>query len=569
MLIKRSVALLVLVLLLTLVASSVVAGASINLVNSKSWEDVYSVMLYGSLNKERSFFVNSESLTSLTRVIPSSIDINLYESENPFINNVDKQLSSGGYNVIRQEEGKNLNLELDPRNGRYILVGEGNYRIALSLAPYAVQENAWVFFVNDENLDDIVERISNANLVLAVGNFKRDVLTEVEPHFTDWINNNNLFKDSQEIATRFPSLKNVVIADGTMLESEFFSTDNPVLLSGLNKILDDTFTFLQEHNVKNVVIVGNRLSVVGEQIRSRSNKKIAVFVKFGQSDASNNGKVYALSMFPTPQPVPKLVVTKAIYNPSSQEIIAYYSNEGNIELYSLSTISVKNGNEELGSASDSEARFIGVGEVLPVRYDLPLPLDELTEDTVVEFYTSYGLLPSQLDTFLTMKNKYGPPFSIPLVVKDIEDDDSSLTLVDAAYFKYLKRIGVTLTNPGANRVNYAIKIKGLIVNGLKKDLFKKGSIGPGETKSTYLPVELDKVDMMENEEFHITVLYGKDADFLIKSLKQDLPFVVKSGSLITGMVASFTGEASPVAAIIIVLVLVGIAGFFFYRSKKK
>ncbi len=571
-LLQKTLTLLIVVVIFVipvLILSSTATATSINLVNSKSWVDVYSVMLYGALNGERSFFVNSESITSLTRVIPSTVDVKLYESENPFIKNIDNQLATGGYNVIKQKEGKNLNLELDPQTGRYILVGEGNYRIALSLAPYAVQEKAWVLFVNDDNLDEVVKRISHADFVLGVGNFKRDILKSIEPHFTDRINNNNIFKDSQEIATRFPSLKNVVIADGSMLEAEFFNTKNPVLLSGLNKILDDTYNFLEEHNVKNVIIVGNRLAVVGEQIRSRSNKKIAVFVKFGQSDAANNGKIYALTMFPTPVPVPKLIVTKAIYNPSSQEVIAYFTNEGNIELYAISTITVKNKDKELGSASDKEAHFIGVGETLPVRYKIPIPVDEITKDTVVEFYTSYGLMPSQLDTFLTMKNKYGPPFSTPLIVQEIADDDSQLTLMDAAYYKYAKRVGVTLNNPSTHKVYFAIKIKNLIVNGLEKDFFKKGLLQAGQTKTFYIPVQLDDIDLEENEEFDLSILYGKDADFLLKTIKQNLPFKVKGGSLISGMVASFTGEASPVTAIIIVLVLGGIIGLVIYKLKNK
>ncbi len=38
-----------------------------------------------------------------------------------------------------------------------------------------------------------------------------------------------------------------------------------------------------------------------------------------------------------------------------------------------------------------------------------------------------------------MEDKYGPPFSVPLVIEEIEEDPSVITIQDAAYYRGLKK----------------------------------------------------------------------------------------------------------------------------------
>ena len=71
-----------------------------------------------------------------------------------------------------------------------------------------------------------------------------------------------------------------------------------------------------------------------------------------------------------------------------------------------------------------------------------------------------------------------------------------------------------------------------------------------KTKTTYIPVELDKVDIQENTEFDLTVTYGNNEDFLFKNINLKYPFKT-AGGMLTGLVAGFTGEGSPLPVIII------------------
>ncbi|MBN1646093.1 hypothetical protein JW868_03590 [Candidatus Woesearchaeota archaeon] len=560
-------------MIVPLFASSV-SAMDVHAVNSKDWKDVYSVMLASKFDKNIGMFVNSESIASITRITPSNLNIVIYENEdNPMIRNMESQLESAGYTVTDTIRSDKFNLDLDPETGKYFVIDEGNFRISVSLAPYAVNNGYWVLIVNEDNVDDVINKISTADEVIAVGNIGRNILNQIEQYITRTINNNNVFRDSQDIAKMFPDMTNIILADGSLIENEFFNAGNPVLLTGPNKILDEMYEFIRANNVRSVTIVGNQLSVVGEIIRERSNKEISAFVKFGQSDVDNTGKVYALSMFPMPQIQLAFTIIKVEYNPLAKEIITYYNNLGNSELYQLTTLSVKNGDEEIGAASDEEVVFVGAGELLPVTYPIDIPIDQIMDETIVEFFTSFGVSPTQLDAFLTSEGKYGPPFNLPLQVKEIQADTASIELVDAAYYKRLKRIGVSVQNNvdetgKGERVYYSVKLNGVIVNGLEEDFFRQDDLGSGMAKTTYIPVELDEMDMQENKEFQITIVYGTDEDFMVNQLRKTLPFRVEHGNFLTGLVTGLTGTGS-IIGLIVVVVLAVVAIFVFRIRKNK
>ncbi len=555
---KNSLSIVVIFLFLLILSSFSVSAIDISVANSEDWVDVYSVMLYSKFNEFRPLFANSESLLGLTRILSKDNSLTIFESsKSPFIKNLGNQLEASDYNVAGSITEKNFNLELDINSGNYYVISRDNPRISLSLASLAIKNNYWVLVVDDDSISSIARKLRSAENVVAVGNFRRDFLEDIEESVDKWINNNDLFKDSQELAKEFGLTKTIVLADGSFLELEFFETENPVLLSGSNKILDDTFNFLSSNNIEGVVIIGNELAVVGEQIRTKSNKEISVFVKFGQSGTdTSEGKVYALSLFELPQQTIGVTVDKVSYDPVKEELLAYYRNTGNSGVYELTTLSIKDNGVELGSASDSDIVFLGAGEYLPIKYDVSINLEEITESTRVEFYTSFGLYPSQLDNFLTMENKYGPPFSIPLTIEEIQDDGSLINITNVAYYKNLKRIGVEITNLGDVATHYNVKVRDLIVNGLEQDLFKEDKINSGETQITYIPVELDKVDLEENRVFKITLAYGTDKDLLLKTLMpEEIPFKI------------IKGISTTLIIIVVVILVIIIMIIFLLKSK--
>lgn len=558
-----------LILIIPLVSCNVL-GATISVSNSEKWTDVYSVMLDASLNDNKAAFISSKTLGPILKNELKNKEVNIYSSEDePFISTLESQVNSLGYNVNSNTESGNFNLDLDPQNGNYYVISEYNPKISVAIASLALKKNYWVLIVNEDNLNEIENRLSDANNVVAVGEFRRDFIEVIEPYITDRINNKNPFEDSIDIAERNSRENNIIMSDGTFIEEEFFSVGSPVLLSGRNKLSDSIYDFLKENNVDSVTIIGNELTVIGEQIREKSNKEISVFIKYGQGTATKEGSVYALSEFPLPSSQLAITISKSIYDPDKNILMIYFQNLGNTGLYELTSLSIKTDEDEIGTASDEEPVFLGAGETVPISYEIDLPSEEITENTIVEYYTSFGIYPTQLDNFLTMEDEYGPPFRTKLIIESIEDDTSSVDIVDAAYYEGLNRVGVTLMNNGTSEVYYSVKIEDIIISGLEENLFKEDSIKAGEEKTTYISAQLDEIDIQENEKFNIDLRYGIDPDSKFNSLNKELPFKVEKGSFLTGFAIGSSGSGSLMLVVIVIAIVIAGAGYFIYIKKKK
>ena len=548
-----------------------VIAENVHLINSEDWVDVYSGMLKAGLQGERGFFINSETVTSLTGAISKDDIIHLYQSkDNPYIPNLGSQLESLGYHVVQKAVLSNLNQDLNPKTGNYYLVSLDNPRITSSLAPLAVKENAWVFIVDVENVDSVVDQLKNAKKVVTVGKFPRDVLTKIKPYVTEQILTDDLYADSRVLADKFANTENYVLTDGAFIEAEFFSTKNPVLLSGPNKILTQTYNYLESKNAKAVILVGNELSVVGEQIRTKSNQEISVFVKFGQGDTTNSGTVYALTTFPLPSQRYGLQVQQAIYDPVREELIVTFKNTGNVGVYELTNLQVLNDGDDLGTTAANKIIYLSAGELLPVKFSINLELGKLTGATV-DFYTSFGLSLNELDHYMTSEGKYMPPMTMPLTVKEIDNDDSILYVEDVAYYKNMNRVAITVTNPGEQKVYLTAKVHDLIINGLEKTLSTNNYVKAGETKKVYLPAKLDSVDLEDNEFFDVVLNYGKAEDFQFKAVSVRQPFKVVSGGRITGFVTGLGDGSSGswIALIVIALLLLVVARLLTYKKSKE
>ncbi len=547
-----------------------VAADPLSVVDSRDWVDIYSVLLRSNLDTEQSIFVNSGAISGVTRQIPSDAEVTLYTGATQYIPSINTQLEAAGVNLEEEVSSDSLNIDL-AREDRFLLVARDNFRTALSIASFAKENNMWVFIVDEVSVDAISASLGDAQEVIAVGEFRRDLWTEIESFVTERVNEGNIFADNINIANRLSNKNNVVLADGLVLEAEFFTTSNPVLLSGKNRLPEETFSFLADNNVRSVILVGNELSVVGEQIRERSDRSISVFIKFGQSAVGRDQGIYSLTVFPMPQLTITLDVQQVLYDPASEELVVYFENTGNSALYMLSTISVKTGlsERELGSVSDEEAIFLGAGEVLPVSYSVGIPGSEFDNSTFAEFFTSYGSAPNSLDTFLTMEDLYSPPFRMSVEVSDFGESLEALEIVDAAYFTGMNRVGVTLNNPNEDTVHVRVQVNDMIVNGLEESIFRNGVLTGLSEDIIYLPLELDKIDLEENNLFDIEVSYGSNEDLLIKKVSTTLPFRTEGGviNLLTGMVVGVTQSTGAMALILLLLVLV--AAYVYAKKRSK
>jgi len=97
---------------------------AIDVANSKEWQDVYSVLMKTTQEKNQGTFIKSESFTEITKIVGSGVPITLYESsDDPFISGLEGQLSAGGFTVPETIKSDDFALDLDPQTGKYIVIG--------------------------------------------------------------------------------------------------------------------------------------------------------------------------------------------------------------------------------------------------------------------------------------------------------------------------------------------------------------------------------------------------------------------------------------------------------------
>ena len=555
----------ILLLPLILLLFPALVEAKIVVINSKNWEDVYSGILYANFNSYHAYFTNSPNPTGLLNILPKDKVI-LIQTPNPYIPNLQTILENKGYEV-EVKQVKDANLELIPQVKNFILVEKDLPTYALLAASLSKVKNAWVLLVDPTNLNTILPKLKDGKEVVLVGYFKREIYSKLKPYATQELISTNKFELSKEIAQEFLNLKKVnqaLITDGKSLEEEVLRGNSPILLVGTNYLPKGLVDFLLENNFKSVVVIGSHLTYIGEQIRQKSNKQIAVFVKFGQ--ALPGTPVYSLSFFPLPLQTYNLTILKVYYSPLSKTLFITYKNLGEVGTFVLTTFRILDGEEEIASGGDVEAFFLGKGEVLSRSYEVEIPAERLTKNLTVELFTSYGESPENLDLYLTQSGRFGPPLTLKLEIENVEDR-SNLTLKKVTYYKGYKRIGIKVENLGEVKAYFVAKLIDLKVKGIKQSFASEVSVVlPKSEREVFIPVELDKIDLLENEIVKVEIDYGEREDLLIKSETKEMKLAIEEGFPLTGL---FLQPVSWIGIIIALVVIIVLFKFFFRMKRKK
>jgi len=546
--------------------------AKIVVVNSENWEDVYSGMLYAKLNNMEGYFLNSPNPEGILRILPKGHEILLIQSDKPFVSTLESILRSKGYEVTTKHV-TDATIDLAPDTDTFYIVEKDRAVAALIAAPLAKMENAWVLIVDSENLPKITSMLGGKNVVL-VGYFKRNIKSELDKYKTDEIIEPSKFKLSLKVADRFLKkhpTSQVIVTDGRNIEEEIFRGHSPLIIVGSNLLPEETMEWFKENKIKTCVVLGTQLTYVGERIRKASNKQIGVFIKYGQ--ALPGSKIYALSMFPLPTPKIKLNVASVIYDPSTKQVFITFKNSGNMGLFELTNFRILENGNEIASAGDEEAHFIGSGESLVVSYKVSIPASKLNKKLTVEFFTSYGESPDSLDMYLTNIGKFGPPLTKELEVKSI-NDESLLNVTKVTYYEGYKRIGIEVTNLAKKPAYFIVKLPEIKVQGVPTPLHSEVSFISGDKKEVFISATLDPIDVKENSEVKVVIDYGEKKDLFVKSSEVILPLEVSSGFMPTGLFF-YTGVGAGIGIVIIVIVLLllkkkkryGYGGGYKFRKK--
>ena len=561
--------LLVLASLMTLLqVSSLVTSTSV-VINSKDWKTVYSALFYASYNSYDAYYLTSSNPEGFFRLFPMDPNVILIQDKSPdkrYIPNFEGLLKVRGINVDLREV-EDASLELIPDGVKKVYVVESDFPFAsVAVAPLARIENGWVVLVGDENVNRVVSSLSGMNVVL-VGQFKRNIKDSLSSlNVVETLPMSNKYELSKAILEKYlekKPTKQVLITDGWSLEPELFRGKNPIILVGKNVVPKDMVDYLMKKGIKTVVVIGPELTYVGEQIRLLSNKKISVFIKFGQ--ALSGGPIYALSLYPIPKPELRLSIGKVVYDPNAKRILIFFKNDGNTGLFVFTTFRIVDANgNEVASGGDAEPVFLGSGESVALSYEVEIPGDKLSEDLYAEMYASYGISADNMEYYLTSKGKYGPPLKLPVEISNI-NDESEVELSDLVYLSNSGKFLIKVKNVGNVDAYVRVKIIDLSVGGIKNSYTSDVIFLPaGEEKDTMISVKMDDFDIKSNDFVNVLLVYGQNKDALVKSKSYKKELVVSSALLISGHLV----ETTHLLIIGVVVVIIVLAVIFLRRSSE-
>ncbi len=563
------------------------SSAKTLVINSKDWHDVYTGFEYANFNdfSKVLFFSGPLSTDLVTAQIPKGDSVVVIESKDrPYFKGYADYLKSSGFGDVTEiissdpySLNRRLAIEVDAK--KFIVISDAFGYDAISVAPYAYITKSWVVFASKANVASVYAllKTQGAEYVLLYGHLNREVYSSLKTFNPEIINNENRFKDNLAIAEKFMKLKktdSILVSTGSFIESEIMTGANgnsPVLFTGLNKIYPGFLDFLKEHDIKFVTVVGNELIPIGTKIREVTNKKVAVFVKFGQGftgGVRKTGQVYALTVFPLPHYVIKLNIMSVNYDPKKKLLLVKYTNYGNMPAYMMSNIHIKSNGEEVLVVNDENPVFVEPNQNITIVYNADLS-DYTSTNLTAEFYTLYGEGPDIMDRYVLEPLKVAPPVTLNVGFAEVTNR-AEVELLGVVYNKALKRFLIKVKNIGDVNAYVDAQLAKVVVDGVEKDLYfgKPLRITPDDEKTLMIKTTLSEADILDNPTVKVIILYGEEPDLLTKRISKELELKVSSGVGITGAFLGVSIAGVSLGFWIVVLVIV-IVLFFIIKRKKR
>ncbi len=548
--------------ILLILLGSGIAAADVDcvLINSASWEDVYSGMLYAGFTDVPARFLLSEGHgTQIMDDFDRSVrQILLIESTRvPYALNYEYRLTSEGFRVIgiRAETDSGLNLELSQmlRADSFIVVDDSYGHGAVSVAPYAIANNSFVLFASRENIDVVYSYLSGIEIehLLLYGKLDKEVREALAEFDPDVINNGNRFDDNIEIVERFMEAyptEQVILTDGQILEPTIIQGEHPVLFIGRDDVPPQVIDYVQdnEENISVGVVVGSGMEKASRKFKDYSN--LSVFIKFGQGLPGEG--IQDLDVFRLPVHEFDLEIVSTTLNLASSQVEVVYTNNAEIDTYLISTVTVYSDGEHVATTGDIDPVLVLSGQTLPVAYDVSL--DGAVSNLMVEVTSRIGEYERSQSVVITDE--------MEVAVVEVEDF-SGIEVTGATYDKGDHKIRVDVKNTGPEGVYISPRVS-VTIYGDERVLSKDEPIFLEDGVEVEFIVDLSDTNLEENEMVFVHVNYGKSSGSMIKVYEDELPLEVSSDLVPDGL-----GLGSPMMLIQLVILLI-VCKVFGRRIKK-
>ncbi len=532
--------------------------------NSHDWHDVYSAMLFASLEGVPSNFLVSQKHASILLYSIPTTEKNLLvvsSRKEPYFVGYQSFLRSRGYDNAEELVTRDANLDLARKLTnitKFIVVDPAYGYNALSAAPYAAISKSYVLFADRRSVDGVVAFLKERNptSLLLFGQLDREVKSALAQFNPETLDKGDRFSNAIAMVDRYKQygdIRQVILTNGEFIEASMMSGDDPVIFIGRANVPDVVRDYIKKNDIQVGILIGNEL--IGTATFVRRQLGISVFVKFAQGSRVPQGaisKVEDLDRFPMPRYQLNLEVTSIVYNRATQSLEVTYHNPQELALYFKGTITITGGDAAI-VLGDENPLFLDKGAYKTIVYTQDSDGQPLflagDEDYVAELYTIFGEGPRSLENAIQAK--------IPISFITVKDE-TIVNITDLYYNKGKGAFIVTIENTGGVDAYVRPEIVDLIVNGEPVTVAADKTVLVPAGKSVKIPIsiKLAEEDFAENPQVMVRAYYGAREQALIKVTKNS--FALKFGGVDVGGIVLYA-----------VIILVVLFLLFFLGTKKK
>jgi len=544
-----------LLLIIFLMAVIPFSAADTYISNSKDWRDVYSVMVYSGIMKERPrFLVSDRHGTLLLNSLDKKEHIEVFTSTSqPYVIGYESTIKDTGFTSVNENKLDNMNLAIAERLTQindFIILDDAYGYNAIAVAPYSVLSKSYVLFANSRNIGDITDFLDGRDVgkMIVYGHVDREVkdaLTKFNPQVIN--KDGDRFDNNVEIVKKYRQInpqKQVILTNGEFIEAEIMSGQEPVLFIGRENVPQKIRDYIKSTDIEVGVLIGNEL--VGTATIVRRQVGISTFVKFAQGSRAVGGtiaQVEGLDMFPVPKVVMSLEILSVKYNKLTGMIEITFRNNADIAAYFKGTYTLTADGKTF-TFGDEETFFIDRKGILTMTYKVEgvNPEGEMTLKAFVTYGESKNALEFVIDkTFSVSTTDVG--------------DEAQIEITKVQYDKAAGQFLITVKNIGAVDAYVETSIVDVSILDEKQTLGSEETIylQPGEEKYSIIKAELSDLDIEANPMIHVKAHYGQRQDALIKILEGDFELSLRSFNVWTYL---------PILLIVLLLLLI-----FFGRKK--
>jgi len=522
------------VLVATTVAAQAIDRPGHIIVNSEDWTDVYSVLQFGQLQGiPTSFLVSDRHGPLLLNSIAKQTSIEIISSQNrPYFIGYESYAQGRGYSAI-EVSYPSINLELARQLTtikNFIIIDNAYGYNAISVAPYAIKSNSYVLFASAENIDDVVDFLTERQpeKILIYGSIDRQVtsgLSQFSPEIINFdgdrfANNVGILKKYQELTG---GAKQVILSNGEFIEKEMMNGVEPVVFIGSTNVPDIIKDYIKQSGIQIGILIGNEL--VGTATTIRRQIGISVFVKFAQGARNPTDAISAvegLDLFYLPTYNLNLQIQSMKLNRATKQLEVTLENTVEQAIYFKGTYTLTTADGARVVVGDALAEFIGGQETKTLVYDVEgLGEGDITGRAFVVYGESKNALEKAIDG----------TFKVDVI--DIVDR-CELTFGPTASFNPGRQVvTVTLENKGPVDCYAQVELQDLVVAG-ERQTFSIDTpvlIKVGGSRDVRVKTTLEKEDFESNSEIHVRAYYGERETSLVKFIDGKMQLLLASGDI--------------------------------------